>query len=794
MTRPSKAAPTLLFSALGVCCGLVAPLASAQNAATPASAQGTATPASAAGPVARVRWLAELGAESLLAAPHPAVAGSLVVSVPGAVYVFDREGDGRLRKRARLPADSAAANGLALSGSDLALADRLGTVSVWSMPPTGDLRLRWRRELGERVTSVGWSGGPLVLAATWGGRLAALSAEDGSAKWSLDIGGRAEAPAIAEGGAVYVATKARTLLRVDAKTGLARWRVTLPGVALHPPALLKERAAAAGTSPAAEKARLVLVGTWDGQLVAYDVLTGRLAWSVVLGAKLTAGPLVVSGLVAVVTADGAVRAYDLTGHALWTAPGAADGPATLIWQESAGSAPRLLSASRVLVGLSPSTGERSVDYPRGALDELQRRFADAMLEGEKTYSGAEKQAIQEQEAFEISGPLFGPARLFSDSSGAVSQLAFGSEEGWAYAFDAATLRPLARYHAGPPAEGAPQPVDGRVIVTTGEDVYALDAQTGRVAWKRTVGGEPALGAADGTLAVRAGGRVHAISIADGALAWSLKGGVRALAPATAGEPPASGAPWLADDGAGNLRALVAPGRFVGDPLPIEGELLAVLATGPRSWLVATQGGKLLGVAWEELAAPTTAAPPTTDTAAAGVEAGQAAAGRLVTSWEKTWGEPLAELQIAAGRALVRSVSGALASVDLTTQQEVWRQTLAKGDRVVVRPQAVLILGADALRVHDAATGTLKHQQALTAPALAADVRGELPPALGLPFGGGRLRWLDRLGRAHQAALGSGRGATSDLGVTLAAATPVQDGFLVTTAAGEVGLVEFYREE
>ncbi len=221
----------------------------------------------------------------------------------------------------------------------------------------------------------------------------------------------------------------------------------------------------------------------------------------------------------------------------------------------------------------------------------------------------------------------------------------------------------------------------------------------------------------------------------------------------------------------------------------------MLATGARSWLVATQDGKLLGVAWEDVCG-----------AAARAVAGQTRArsearrrercGRLVTSWEKTWGEPLAEVQVAAGRALVRSVTGTLASVDLATQQEGWRLTLAKDDRVVARPQsgAVLVLGKDALRVHDAATGELKHQQALALPALAADVRGELPPALGLPFGGGELRWLDRLGRAHQAALGSGRAATTDLGVTLADAAPVEGGFLVTTAAGEVGFVEFNREE
>ena len=74
------------------------------------------------------------------------------------------------------------------------------------------------------------------------------------------------------------------------------------------------------------------------------------------------------------------------------------------------------------------------------------------------------------------------------------------------------------------------------------------------------------------------------------------------------------------------------------------------------------------------------------------------------------------------------------------------------------------------------------------------MHGPLPPALGLPFGGGELVWLDRLGRAHRAALGGERALTTDLGVTLGDAAPVEAGFLVTTAAGEAGFVEFNREE
>ena len=375
----------------------------------------------AARPVAHLRWLAELGAESLAIGPRPgAISGApLVVSVPGAAYVFDRESDGRLRKRARLPADSAAANGLAVSGAELALADKLGTVSVWAVPATGDLRLRWRRELGERVTSLGWDGGPLVFAATWGGRLTALSAADGSLevvrrhrRSCRGAGGRRRQRGVrrhqGEGAAAHRHENGCRAL----ESGVARRRPASPGVPQGAVARRRRR------PPRPRRRARCSSAPGTASSLAFDVLTGRLAWSTPLEAKLAAAPLVAPGLVAVVTADGAVRAYDLSGHALWAAPGAADGPATLFWQESAGTAARLLSVSRVLVGLSPSTGERSVDYPRGALDELQRRFADAMLEGVKTYSGAEKQAIQEQEAFEIAGPLFGPARVFGDGGSA----------------------------------------------------------------------------------------------------------------------------------------------------------------------------------------------------------------------------------------------------------------------------------------------------------------------------------------------------------------------------------------
>ncbi len=727
-------------------------------------------------PGARVLWLADLGAESLAVRASPPTTASsspVVIPVPGAVYVFDRRADGTLHKRLRLPADSAAAHGLALAGPGLALADRTGVVSFWTLSPAGGTTLRWRRELGDRVTSVGWKGGPVVLAATWSGRMTALSSEDGAVLWSVDLGGRADAPAVFDEDVAFVATKAGSLLGIGHLRGDVRWRARLPGLVVHPPVLLDGRP------------RRVVCGTLDGQLVAFSATTGHPSWSVQLEGRLASGPVAGPGSVAAVTADGSIRSYDPAGRLSWVARSAAEGPATLLWQETPGIAPRLLSVSKVLVSLEPSTGERLADYPQGALAELEQRFADAMLEGEKTYSEAEKRALRAQEAFGIAGPPFGPARLFASPDGASSpQLAFGCEEGWAYLFDATTLRPLARYRSAPPSRGVPRLVGGRVVATAGEGVYALDVQTGAVSWQRTVGGEPEVTVGGATLAVRAGGRAHAIAAADGTLAWTLKGDFQFLVPPLATEEPEEdGTPWLADDGAGNLHAVAVSGRLVGDPVPVGGEPLAVLATGARSFLVATRGGRLLGVAWEsETAADAAAEEPVR---------------RLVTSWEKDMGEPLVELQLAGESALVQTAAGDLASIALATQQEGWRLSLDEDVRILARPRAdaILILGADALQVRDAAMGELRHRQPLPSPALAADVRGTLPLAPGLPVGEGRLRWLDRLGWAHEARLGGAQEViTTDLGVTLADAAPVEAGFLVTTAAGEVGLVQFDREE
>jgi len=690
------------------------------------------------------RWLVDLGAESLVASPRTAGPSGrpIVISVPGAAYVFSVGPDGSLRKRKRLPADASAPYGMAATDGGMALASKEGSIGLWAFSSRGDASLRWRRELGERATSVGWDGGDLVFAATWRNRLVALSAADGQLLWTVDIAGRADAPAVVEGRDVFVATKAKTLFRIDAATGGIRWKVGLPGLVLHPPVLFGERP------------RLALCGTWDGQLLAYDAVTGQVRWSVALPGKLAGAPVAGPGLVAAVTAEGTVHSYDLGGRPRWVQPGSSEGAATLLLPPPGGLAPSILVVSKVLVALDLATGARIADYPRAAVEELRRRFADAMLEGVKTYSEGEKHALLDREAFDVSGAPFGPARLVGP------EVAFGSEDGWAYLFEASSLRPLARYRAGQPCSRGPVLAAGRVLAVAGEEIFGLDPSTGRVLWKKVLGAEAGRITGESTLGIVAGGRINALDPVDGVLQWSLRGRFRSVAPPAPVVPGESSTmPWLADDGEGNLRALWPSGRLGGEPLPVGGDLLPVQATSARSWVAATREGKVFSVTWEEDSGPS--------------------GGRLVEAWQKTFDERLAEVRFAGGRLVIRSEAGTLVAFD-ESRQEIWKLHLSSEDRFELVPPAasLLILGATELRVHDWVSGEPRFQWKVGSPAVGADIRGR------------SLSWLDRAGGAHEVDMLDGRLLdTTDLGGPLAAVAPTPGGFLVTTAAGEAGFVE-----
>jgi outer membrane protein assembly factor BamB len=698
----------------------------------------------------KLAWVADPGAEGIPATPRAVeLDRSVWVNVPGATVSFSVAADGSLTKLRRLATDYSSAYGMAISPTGAVVANRQGTITLWSSSSldTGP-QLRWSRDLGKRVMSVAWDGRNQVWAGTWDGELVALRSDSGERLWSLSIGGRAEAPAMRSEKDVFIATKAGALFGIDAATGVIRWKTDLAGPVIHPPAV------EGGGSPR------IFCGTWSGHLSAFTARSGNPLWSVELPAKQASPPVVGFDRVAVVTEDGAVHVHDLDGRLIWRAAEVADGPASLSITARSDGRPRLLVVSKRLTALDLATGGRLDSYPDGAVEDLRRRFLTARMEGEKTYSEAEKNAALEREAFPISGPVFGVAQVYGGG------LFFGTEDGWTYLFDAATLRPTYRYRVGQPISGRPRLVRGRVVAAAGEEVFALAPETGQTLWRRGVGGNVKAMAGGSALAVLTSGHLSILDAADGSRAWTQRIPARFVSAASAPTSPLreDAELWFVGDESERLQALDHTGRVVGE-LAAEGELLRLVHLSSKpAWAAATTEGRVFGFDW--------VAPQPAPGSAEELQ------GKLGLTWERTLDSPASEIRSAHASVLVRLEDGWLVSLSPRSGEEIWRLRLFETEEIALasEPQALLVFGGDTVRVYDLATGELR---------FAYQAR---PPAVGIELHGRRLRWLDRSGRAYTADVEDGELlARTDLGVALDAAVPSPAGFLIKTSAGEVGI-------
>jgi outer membrane protein assembly factor BamB len=684
-----------------------------------------------------LRWLSDVGAESRTAAAGPSDRGGqpLFGTVPGAAYYFSLSDGGGLLKLRRVAADSAIAYGAAATPTGVFVVGEDGSLAFWSDPRQPGAALRWRRELGERLMSVAWDGGEQVWVSSRSNRLLALAASDGRSLWTASLGGKAEAPALADGKDVLVATKGNALFRIDSASGTVRYRVDLPGPAMHSPVL-------AGFEP-----RALVTGTWNGNLLALEASSGKPRWSVQLEERLAGRPVATADSVITVTATGTVFCYDLAGRLRWKSPGAAQGAADLLLSPAEGS-PRLLVVSKILTALDLASGDRLAGYPENARENLRRRFAAAMIEGEKIYSEAEKAALLEREAFSISGTLFGPARAFDNL------LVFGTEEGWIYVFDATALRPIARYRAGQRASRPPVLAGTGLVAAAGDELFGYNPLTGETLWRR--GLDAAVEQVDSgeTLGVIAGDRLSVIDPSTGARQWSLRGRFQSIC-----APRSATTPWLAVDQQGSLRAFGPDGRALGTPLATaSAHSLTPVPLGDGSWALATRDGRVFGASWQSEPAP----------------------GELTRRWETALEGPVAEIATVEDTLIVSLESGSLVALATLSGAETWRAPLTVGDRLqtALAERAVIVLGKADLRVYDAASGTLRFSTSAPVPALGATVRGQ------------SLLWLDRAGRAHQVDMAGVEPPRSvDLGVPLEQAAWSPSGFFVTTTAGEVGFVD-----
>ncbi|HEY7700623.1 MAG TPA: PQQ-binding-like beta-propeller repeat protein [Vicinamibacteria bacterium] len=685
----------------------------------------------------RLKWLSDLGADVISTPRAAALAGKSTVAaqVAGAGYFLSPDIEGRLSKEMRIPADFSSAYDMAASPGGAVVANGEGSVGLWSWLDGRAPRLQWRKDVGGRVMSVGWDGGVSLWIGTRDDRLVALSTTDGKELWSTAIQGRAEGPAVRENDSLFVATKAGALFRIDATSGKVKWKVELPGPALHPPVF-------SGRDP-----RLVVCGTWNGHLSATDASTGKSLWSVELGSRLAGAPASGESFVAAATEDGAVSVYGLDGQQRFRSERAASGATDLVVQGGSDGPVRLIVVSSFLKALDPETGATLADYPEGAVQEIQKRFLDAMLEGDRAYSESEKAAILAKETFPVQGRLFGEARLFGD------RLVFATEEGFIYSFDALSLRPLSRYRAGQYASARPLVSKGTLVAVASDEIFGLDPDSGRTRWSRDVSGVKDV-VAGPSLVVLGEDRFDVLDPTTGARQWSATGefeAVLAIAPAAAENGPS----FVTVARSGAIRAFDGAGRSLEGSLELGREIAVAAATSGRSFAVATRDGRVSALDWETGLRP---------------------------GWEATLSGPIQGLSYSNERVILpagQRVVG-LASSDGSPS---WDLSLEAGETLHVESDAIFLLGSGTLRVFDIASGELRFSRAVPS------------PAVGAAFHQGALVWLDASGRAHRAASGDGgEDEPVDLDILLSQAIFDSDRFLVTTEAGEVGLVELVEPQ
>jgi outer membrane protein assembly factor BamB len=241
--------------------------------------------------------------------------------------------------------------------------------------------------------------------------------------------------------------------------------------------------------------------------------------------------------------------------------------------------------------------------------------------------------------------------------------------------------------------------------------------------------------------------------ASGARQWSAPGDFEAvlpMAPTTASEPS-----WVTVARSGSIQAFDGAGNRLEGSFELGGEIAAAAAMGARSFAVATRDGRFSALEWETA---------------------------LRAGWEATLSGPIQGLSYSNERLILpdgERVVG-LASGDGSPS---WDLPLEIGETFHMESNEIILLGSRTLRVFDVATGELRLNHSVPS------------PAVGAALHDGALVWLDASGRAHRAASGNeGEDESIDLDVLLSQAIFVSDRFLVTTEAGEVGLVELVEPQ
>jgi uncharacterized repeat protein (TIGR01451 family) len=143
-------------------------------------------------------------------------------------------------------------------------------------PPSGQLHLKWKVGLGERmeITMQPIVVGGMVYVGVMNGKFYAINADSGQIAWVYQAGGAISHAAAVVEGTVYFGCEDGKVYALNAQTGAMRWTFPSGGPILSSPIVV---------------AQTVLIGSFDGYLYALNT-DGTLKWRYETGGKIWTSP------------------------------------------------------------------------------------------------------------------------------------------------------------------------------------------------------------------------------------------------------------------------------------------------------------------------------------------------------------------------------------------------------------------------------------------------------------------------------------------------------------------------
>ncbi|MGR3289960.1 MAG: outer membrane protein assembly factor BamB family protein, partial [Paracoccaceae bacterium] len=261
-----------------------------------------------------VIWLQHLGASPTGA---PTVGNGLVyvVTRDNSAWAIDTA-DGRVRwQLASPPSVSGIVGGAAPAIGKILVIFPFGSAQIAAAFPKGGLQV-WRSSVaGSRlgrayaqisdVSADPVIQGNVIYVGNPSGRTVAIDAGDGNIIWSTNDG--ATGPVWVDGGSVFLVSDRAELLRLNARNGTRIWGTQLPDQ-VPTRSARRQRDIYPHFGPVLAGGQL-WVASGDGQLRAFDPADGTLAYAAELPAGAATRPIVVNGVMYVVSTEGQLLAF-----------------------------------------------------------------------------------------------------------------------------------------------------------------------------------------------------------------------------------------------------------------------------------------------------------------------------------------------------------------------------------------------------------------------------------------------------------------------------------------------------